>query len=494
MVRSKTVSIMFVALLFSATLFLAITVNVGAAIEPLAKVDFSCKAEGECIVLPVLGPQASDSESFLGQGSISISGTVNSTATTVDAIPGVPGGPYLLYLPSEGVVSQGKLFATWNGQEINLTLTSSNAEGFFMDDPQVQEFQDTFTAGIWPGGDYSNCSTTASILYTGSIKNATGTFTVSGYACALTTAIGSGTTTVGIYVSIFNSDGSPFKVFIWMPTTAEFLGINPPLTLHASTVFEHKVEINEPESAILFSAQANGECAVLPSLGPLGTPLAYNISASYIGQGATTFNGSAMAKTCAPQENMPVTFFAAEEGVKLQGSMAVQWNNQTLNITFHSDNAKGQFENTGNYNNLFTAGLWNDEYFTPSASALTYEGTYKNATGTYPISGNAAASAMILNYPGSEASGKFIAVWLLNPDGTPLKAILWALADSNMPPEINVTMIHAAEQFQHSVKVYPTTTTNEISNAGTVTVDQTATTGVNVTISGATLANNTASG
>jgi outer membrane protein assembly factor BamB len=217
----------------------------GVSPGDLAQIIFSCEASGECIVAPVLGPQG-DLTSFLGQGSMQLNGTVSTAPMVADSMPGITGGPYTLYLPSSGVASRGQIVASWSGQEINLTLSSSNAEGFFINDIKYQDaIEDIVQAGVWPGGSYYN-PTPSALTYTGSIKNSSGTFPISGYAIAsaspLPTDNGSLTPSSLIVVWVFNPDGSSLKAFIWSPITAEF-SVNPPLTLQAATVFRQSVDI-----------------------------------------------------------------------------------------------------------------------------------------------------------------------------------------------------------------------------------------------------------
>jgi hypothetical protein len=237
MIKAKMLLYLFVLLITTSLVITSFTIA-GATTEPLSQINFSCQADGECLVFPAFGPITNGSL-FLGQGSMSFGGTVSTAAQIVETMPGVSGGPYTLYLSSDGLLSQGTLFATWNGQELNITLSSSNAESFFMDE---FDFTDVFYAGIWPGSDQPNPSPSA-LSYSGTIKNSSGTFALSGFGCALASSIGPNASLMGIYVQILNSDGTPLQVIGWMPEAYEIPGSEPAIIVHPATLFEHTVDV-----------------------------------------------------------------------------------------------------------------------------------------------------------------------------------------------------------------------------------------------------------
>ncbi|MCW4011304.1 MAG: hypothetical protein NWF05_11925 [Candidatus Bathyarchaeota archaeon] len=235
----KTKMLLYLVVLISTTSLVITSLTIaGATIEPLSQINFSCEANGECLVFPAFGPITNGSL-FLGQGSMSFSGTVSTTAQIAETMPGGSGGPYTLYLSSGGLLSQGTLFATWNEQELNITLSSSNAESFFMDE---FDFTDVFYAGIWPGDDQLNLSPSA-LSYSGTIKNSSGTFALSGFGCALASSIGPNASLMGIYVQVLNSEGTPLQVIGWMPEAYEIPGSEPAIIVHPAALFQHTVDV-----------------------------------------------------------------------------------------------------------------------------------------------------------------------------------------------------------------------------------------------------------
>ncbi len=251
MIKAKLLNYLFVLLTVLSLFLTAITI-VGATTDPVSQINFSCKADGECLVFPAFGPLPNGSL-LSGQGSMTFNGTVSTIAQVVETMPGASGGPYTMYLSSEGLVSQGSLFATWNGQELNIILSSSNAEGFFMDS---FDFTDVFYAGIWPGDDQTALAPSA-LSYSGSIKNSSGTFALSGFASVIASSIGPNGSLMGIYVQLLNSDGTPLKVLGWMPEAYEIPGSAPVITVHAATVFQHTVDVYPSEVSSVTSSSGS---------------------------------------------------------------------------------------------------------------------------------------------------------------------------------------------------------------------------------------------
>jgi hypothetical protein len=188
--------------------------------------------------------------------------------------------------------------------------------------------------------------------------------------------------------------------------------------------------------SVKFTGIASGECLLLIGavLGPQPP------QAAFIGRGTIAITGSAMASAL-------YTYYYTADGAKALGLISARWDSQMIIVCLKSKGeACGFFVDEGPWKDLFTVGLLPGGPMTPS---LSYEGTYKDSTGTHKISGKAGVLAMMIGNPGSEILA--IGAMLLKPDGSPLLSIVWVYVD--LPLGQPLGTLHAANLFMHSVKV-----------------------------------------
>jgi hypothetical protein len=215
------------------TLMLSITFLTGANAKNLQpNVKFSATTNGQCIALPELGPQAPDAELFLGKGMLTISGSSFAVYNPANEYIGVP-----FYTSDSAVATSGRASLSWSDKNLDLQLSSQAAMGLFVDSGK---YNDLFTAGVWPGSDYNQPSSTA-LTYHGTLKDATGTKSIAGYAEVTAVPLGDPTNTqMFIGLVVFNSDGTVLKAFLWSPT--DFT--SGQVTLQAANAFVTSVKIN----------------------------------------------------------------------------------------------------------------------------------------------------------------------------------------------------------------------------------------------------------
>jgi len=216
--------VLTLVLIMSTTLLSTATAKVE---KPTIK--FSAVATGECVVAPILGPTTEPF--FVGKGMIVVTGSAYATANPPSGYP-----PVTYYLTDAGVAAIGIVSVRWADNRIDVVLSSSTAQGFFVDEG---EYSDFFVAGGLPGGDL-NIPPTSALSYHGRIHDSAGTRPISGKAIALAIPFGGSPDSFPfIGVILFNSDGSVLKDILWAPVDVTI----PGLTLHAANAFMNSVKI-----------------------------------------------------------------------------------------------------------------------------------------------------------------------------------------------------------------------------------------------------------
>ena len=159
------------------------------------------------------------------------------------------------------------------------------------------------------------------------------------------------------------------------------------LALLISGTFLSTCKAQSEQASVKFTGIASGECLLLIGgvLGPQPPEEAF------IGRGTIAISGSAMVSAL-------YTYYYTADGAKALGLISARWGSQMIVVCLKSKGeACGFFADESPWIDVFTVGLLPGGPTTPS---LSYEGTYKDLTGTHKVSGKAGVLAIPMGNPG----------------------------------------------------------------------------------------------
>lgn len=483
-VRSKTF-ILAAAIIFSLicpSLGLAEPITVTSSEHP--QIEFSAHAQGECLVEMGTLPMDTLEVFYLGSGNLNLDG--NASARRMFGY-----SAFNSYVANESVNAEGRVSAEWSKQSIDVELYSNNnTAGYFIADYYWDEelLQDNFFVGTDIEEESVPAQTTA-LLYNGIYTDVNGTHAVSGKSALYATPepqVGSEKT--ALVVMLFNPDNTTLATIIWVPEDTILPFGSEELTLHAATQFQHSVDVYSISPTLKFSAASSGECIV-----QLYSRLETTNESTREANGTIAFGGIGTVDMYTEYDYSDMAIiYMAEDGIKAQGTLSVNWGNESFSAKIYTTGSgAGGMISEGSMNDIFFIGnaLGTPDY---NESALVYDATYRNSSGTQSFSGKAEIIVINLEDIGINSTNYIIETLLMRPkDEAPLIAVLWS--EGNYTDTYSDDFyFHAATSFSHSVDLCPSACTTLISDDESIVADQTATTGAKVTINGTSVPNGTA--
>ena len=429
--------------------------------------EFSGAAQGECIVEMDTIPSTTPDVYHFGSGSINLTGNADAEPTYEYSNR---------YLANQTVNTSGNLSAEYNNQTINIDVyPSNNTIAYFINDLDLGDGQiDYFILGA--AFDDESMPLQSRLLYTGSQTDANGTHAISGTAViysAQETTFESSRQVFGAI--IFNADNTTLASVIWSQE-GTVLPFGP--TLNAASLFQTSINVYSVAPTVKITANASGACALQQFIEP------ENDSENVIhqGNGSIAFNAMALSET---GSRYYIDTYIFESGIYALGSLSVNWDNQSINANIYTNGSgAGGIILKEPEREVFMIG----NMFMDNTTAITFDGTYQNATETQNISGIFQILSTKLAEEENSTSNYVIEAVLYDQEEAPLAFLVWSEGNS-YSGELNLT---AADSFSRSVDFCPSACTTVVSDNGSIVADHTAATGAKVTINGATLPNGTA--
>ncbi len=212
------------------------------------------------------------------------------------------------------------------------------------------------------------------------------------------------------------------------------------IVLLSASIFLPAVSAHSVVPMVQFSGYALGGALVLYI--PPGTVLADPYFTNYVSIGFGMF--SIMGQAYLPLDTVdPVV---VTQGLILrENRLLVTFGGQTINVRFRAEpTARGFFEDVSPDNDLFRIGQ--------KQKTFVFYGTFRNASGTYNIQGNAEVKCFPAYFYQSQTAVLVLAALLYNSDGTLLAEVVWSVesGDKQTGPTSFIT-VPAAAVFGHSV-------------------------------------------